>query len=332
MDLRATFGIVVAQPLSRKRLRTVFFQRNRRTTARKDRLSPSGCGRLPRVATGQVPLRSKAHPRGDLPTSWRPVVGMRRRVPVCDAGEMRYVFRPPADVASGLLSLPWGLPLEEWKEDRLVEIRQRGNSRGTWCGSSPSRAGALRAKGARESLARREYRLLRALAELNIPRSRSSGSSSTADAQGNEAGRDPGAPGSSSTRPRTGRCSPTPRRSCPTDRLLDALVELLVRLHLSGFFWGDCSLSNTLFRLRRGHAAGRTWSTRRPASSIPTLTDGQRNYDVELAVERVGGELLDLAGGRAAAAGRRPAGDWPRKSSSGTTPVGDLTEDGDPPA
>ena len=29
-------------------------------------------------------------------------------------------------------------------------------------------------------------------------------------------------------------------------------MELLVRLHLAGFVWGDCSLSNTLFR----HDAG----------------------------------------------------------------------------
>ena len=43
-----------------------------------------------------------------------------------------------------------------------------------------------------------------------------------------------------------------PYRLRPTDRLLDALVELLVRLHLAGFFWGDCSLSNTLFRLDAG--------------------------------------------------------------------------------
>ena len=43
-----------------------------------------------------------------------------------------------------------------------------------------------------------------------------------------------------------------PRGGQPTDRLLDALVELLARLHLSGFFWGDCSLSNTLFRYDAG--------------------------------------------------------------------------------
>src|SRR5262249_8967991 len=32
------------------------------------------------------------------------------------------------------------------------------------------------------------------------------------------------------------------------DRLIDAIAGLLVRLHLAGFYWGDCSLSNTLFR------------------------------------------------------------------------------------
>ena len=36
------------------------------------------------------------------------------------------------------------------------------------------------------------------------------------------------------------------------DRMLDALVVLLVRIHLAGFFWGDCSLSNTLFRRDAG--------------------------------------------------------------------------------
>ena len=38
------------------------------------------------------------------------------------------------------------------------------------------------------------------------------------------------------------------RRDHSADQLLDTLVELLVRLHLAGVFWGDCSLSNTLFR------------------------------------------------------------------------------------
>jgi hypothetical protein len=35
-------------------------------------------------------------------------------------------------------------------------------------------------------------------------------------------------------------------------RLADALAVLLVRLHIVGFFWGDVSLSNTLFRRDAG--------------------------------------------------------------------------------
>jgi hypothetical protein len=42
---------------------------------------------------------------------------------------MRFVFSPPADEAAGLLTLPWDQPLEDWTDDRLVEIRQRGLSR-----------------------------------------------------------------------------------------------------------------------------------------------------------------------------------------------------------
>lgn len=34
--------------------------------------------------------------------------------------------------------------------------------------------------------------------------------------------------------------------------LLDAIAGLLVQLHLAGIFWGDCSLSNTLFRRDAG--------------------------------------------------------------------------------
>jgi hypothetical protein len=82
----------------------------------------------------------------------------------------------------------------------------------------------------------------------------------------------------------------------PTDGLLDALVELLVRLHLSGFFWGDCSLSNTLFR----HDAGTLEAYLVDAETSeqhPELTDGLRQWEVELAVERIYGELLDLQAG-----------------------------------
>jgi hypothetical protein len=42
---------------------------------------------------------------------------------------VRFVFSPPTEEAAGLLTLPWTEPLEEWRDPRLVEIRQRGISR-----------------------------------------------------------------------------------------------------------------------------------------------------------------------------------------------------------
>ncbi len=81
---------------------------------------------------------------------------------------MRFVFTPPADQAAGLLTLPWSEPLAEWQDERLVEIRQRGISRHVVRFVYDD--GTLYAlKELSERLARREYRLLRALAELSIP-------------------------------------------------------------------------------------------------------------------------------------------------------------------
>ena len=81
---------------------------------------------------------------------------------------MRFVFNPPAEDAAGLLSLPWAEPLEEWHDPRLVEIRQRGISRHIVRFVADD--GELYAlKAINENLARREYRLLRELAELNVP-------------------------------------------------------------------------------------------------------------------------------------------------------------------
>jgi hypothetical protein len=70
-------------------------------------------------------------------------------------------------------------------------------------------------------------------------------------------------------------------------------VELLVRLHLAGIFWGDCSLSNTLFRPDAGALAAYLVDAE-TVERHPTLSPGQREYDVDLARERVGAELMDL--------------------------------------
>jgi tRNA A-37 threonylcarbamoyl transferase component Bud32 len=82
------------------------------------------------------------------------------------------------------------------------------------------------------------------------------------------------------------------------ERLLGALVGLLVRLHLAGFFWGDCSLSNTLFRRDAGELAAYIIDVE-TSERHEKLSDGQRTMDLQIATENVAGGLLDLqAGGR----------------------------------
>jgi hypothetical protein len=87
-----------------------------------------------------------------------------------------------------------------------------------------------------------------------------------------------------------------PAFGLPVETLLDALAELLVRLHLAGFFWGDCSLSNTLFRRDAGQLAAYLVDAE-TGEHHEELTDGQRHHDLDLAEEHIAGELADLLAG-----------------------------------
>ena len=204
---------------------------------------------------------------------------------------MRFVFSPPAEAAAGLLNLPWQQPLEEWSDDRLQEIPQSGLSRHVV--RFVAEGGEVFAlKEIPERLARREYDLLRRLGSLGIP---------AVQVLGVAVDR----PGdldailvthfldySSSFR----ALLANPRGARLTDRLMDAQVELLVRLHLAGFLWGDCSLSNTLFRFDAGALAAYLVDAE-TGEMHPQLSRGQREYDVAAAHERVAAELLDLQSG-----------------------------------
>jgi tRNA A-37 threonylcarbamoyl transferase component Bud32 len=118
------------------------------------------------------------------------------------------------------------------------------------------------------------------------------------------------------------------------DRMLDALVVLLVRIHLAGFFWGDCSLSNTLFRRDAGALQAYIIDVE-TAEWHEELTPGQREFDLMIATDNVAGGLLDLqAAGRLAddidpievalAIGERYEALWSELTSESTTEIGDI--------
>jgi len=118
------------------------------------------------------------------------------------------------------------------------------------------------------------------------------------------------------------------------DRLLDAMVVLLVRIHLAGFFWGDCSLSNILFRRDAGALQAYIIDLE-TAEQHDALTDGQRALDLMIATDNVAGGLLDLqAGGRltegidpipvALAVEERYHALWHEITAPATAPIGDA--------
>ena len=78
------------------------------------------------------------------------------------------------------------------------------------------------------------------------------------------------------------------------DQLLDAMASLLVDLHRGGVYWGDCSLANTLFR-RDGDKIQAYLVDAETSEVHPSLSDGQRAYDLEVLVENVAFGLADLA-------------------------------------
>ncbi|HZH19736.1 MAG TPA: lipopolysaccharide kinase InaA family protein, partial [Geodermatophilus sp.] len=201
---------------------------------------------------------------------------------------MRYLFRPPATDGAGLLSLPFHLPLEQWDPELLLEVPQRGISRHVV--RFTAQGGHVYAlKEIPERLARHEYALLGQFEEEGLPSVSVLGICVDRPDEQDAVLVTRYLEYSMSYRYLFSR----PHGEHSAEQLLDTMVVLLVRLHLAGVFWGDCSLSNTLFRLDAGaftaHLVDAETSERHPQ-----LSPGQRRYDVDLARERVGAELLDL--------------------------------------
>jgi hypothetical protein len=193
-----------------------------------------------------------------------------------------------------LLDLPWQIPLEEWPDEAIAAL-PRGISRHIVRFVKLSgRVIAIKEIG--ETVALREYELLRALDRMDVPSVEPVGVI-------------------------TGRTTPEgdpleavlitkhlqfalPYRALfsqvlqpdTATRLIDALAVLLVQLHLLGFYWGDVSLSNTLFR-RDAETFAAYLVDAETGELHDTLTRGQRSYDLEIARTNIIGELMDLVAG-----------------------------------
>jgi hypothetical protein len=78
------------------------------------------------------------------------------------------------------------------------------------------------------------------------------------------------------------------------NQLLDAFAGLLVELHLAGCFWGDCSLSNVLYRYDAAtiEAVMVDGETSRLYDELST---GQREEDLEIMTINLAGDMSDIA-------------------------------------
>ncbi|TDE94216.1 DUF4032 domain-containing protein [Occultella glacieicola] len=193
-----------------------------------------------------------------------------------------------------LLDLPWHVPLEDWPASHLAAL-PRGISRHVVRFVKLS-GRVIAVKEIGESVAYREYALLRDLNRLDVP---------SVEPVGVITGRTApdGEPLNSVLITKHLKFSLPYRalfsRNLGPDmatRLIDALAVLLVRLHLTGFYWGDVSLSNTLFRRDAGEFAAYLVDAE-TGDLHETLTKGQREYDLEIARVNIIGELMDLAAG-----------------------------------
>lgn len=198
-------------------------------------------------------------------------------------------------VDPALLDLPWNIPLEQWPPEVLAAL-PRGISRHIVRFVNLN-SNVIAIKEISSFVADREYEMLRDLLRLGAPCVRPIAViTGRTDANGEELNSALITEHLSYSLPYRALFSQYMRPETAT-RLIDALAVLLVRLHLLGFFWGDVSLSNTLFRRDAGAFAAYLVDAETGELHPEGLTSGKRMYDIELARTNIIGELMDLQAG-----------------------------------
>jgi hypothetical protein len=198
---------------------------------------------------------------------------------------------------AAVAGLPWQKSLELWPEDPLL-AEKRGISRHivrlVQSTDDPD-SEVYAVKETVSEFANREYKILRQLKQLDAPSVQS-----IAVIEGRTDGEGEELPCALVTRflpyslPYRVLLSGKDVTAEDVTLMANALALLLVQMHLLGFWWGDCSLSNTLFRRdAEGYAAYLVDAE--TGEFQTTLSDGQREHDLEIAHFNVAAELEDLA-------------------------------------
>lgn len=190
------------------------------------------------------------------------------------------------------LDLPWDYPLQDWKglSTRLEEV-PRGLSRHPVV--FVNYAGILFAlKELPPGIGQQEYEILCQIEDLHLP---------SVTPVGHAVKR--GGEGEASVLITRFLDRSLPYRSLfmrsgfsrYREHLLDAIAGLLVQLHLTGIFWGDCSLSNVLFRRDAGALQAYLVDAETAEAHSARLNPTLRHHDLQIMEENVNGELRDMA-------------------------------------
>jgi len=202
-----------------------------------------------------------------------------------------------------MLDLPWDVPLESWRQStpRYVEV-QAGVSRHTVVFISYEES-VFALKKLPLPAAEKEYRNLKWLESHNLPAVRPAGLALPLAGAGTDEAilisryLEFSLPFRNLFRQAEAVLS--------QDALLDSLVSLLVQLHLQKFYWGDCSLSNVLFRRDAGRLQSHLVDAE-TAEAHDTISEAMRRHEPGIASENLAGELLDLQAQGTADRGIRP--------------------------
>ncbi len=191
------------------------------------------------------------------------------------------------------LDLPWERTIADWEVPELVDLPKGISRHQVRFLRYPE--GVYVVKELPTSPARNDYQVLRALENVGAPAVRPvglvEGRSSDPTEERSAALITAYEPYSFSYRELLSGPGFGPRRA----QMLDAFANLLVQLHLARCFWGDCSLSNVLYRFDA--EAIQTIMVDAETGRIfdGPLSDGQREQDLEIMIENVAGGMADIA-------------------------------------